>query len=82
MNINNVKLLLKVKEKRNYPDTEFRNTCTAGFYQHQLIANELDGELEATQEFEDFHNHSMIQLLVNVIQIVEVIVLVSVSTSN
>ena len=39
--------------KQTYPDTEFSNTCTARFYQHQLIANELDGALEATQEFED-----------------------------
>ena len=42
-----------VVNKRTYPDTEFKNTCTARFYQHQLIANELDGALEATQEFED-----------------------------
>ena len=39
--------------KQTYPDTEFSNTCTARFYQHQLIANELDDALEATQEFED-----------------------------
>ena len=39
--------------KRTYPDTEFQSTCGARFYQHQLIANELDGALEATQEFED-----------------------------
>ena len=42
-----------VVNKRTYPDTEFANTCAARFYQHQLIANELDGALEATQEFED-----------------------------
>ena len=42
-----------VVNKRTYPDTEFKNTCPARFYQHQLIANELDGALEATQEFED-----------------------------
>ena len=42
-----------VVNKRTYPDTEFRSTCSARFYQHQLIANELDGSLEATQEFED-----------------------------
>lgn len=42
-----------VVNKRTYPDTEFSNTCSARFYQHQLIANELDGALEATQEFED-----------------------------
>ena len=42
-----------VVNKRTYPDTEFTNTCAARFYQHQLIANELDGALEATQEFED-----------------------------
>ena len=42
-----------VVNKRTYPDTEFRDTCSARFYQHQLIANELDGCLEATQEFED-----------------------------
>ena len=42
-----------VVNKRTYPDTEFHNTCAARFYQHQLIANELDGALEATQEFED-----------------------------
>ena len=42
-----------VVNQRTYPDTEFRNTCTARFYQHQLIANELDGALEATQESED-----------------------------
>ena len=42
-----------VVNKRTYSDTEFRNTCTARFYQHQPIANELDGALEATQEFED-----------------------------
>ena len=42
-----------VVNKRTYPDTEFQSTCGARFYQHQLIANELDGALEATQEFED-----------------------------
>ena len=42
-----------VVNKRTYPDTEFHNTCAARFYQHQLVANELDGALEATQEFED-----------------------------
>ena len=42
-----------VVNKRTYPDTEFRTTCSARFYQHQLVANELDGCLEATQEFED-----------------------------
>ena len=42
-----------VVNKRTYPDTEFRDTCSARFYQHQLIANELDGCLEATKEFED-----------------------------
>ena len=42
-----------VVNKRTYPDTEFSNTCSARFYQHQLIANELDGCLQATQEFED-----------------------------
>ena len=42
-----------VVNKHTYQDNEFRNTCTARFYQHQLIANELDGALEATQEFED-----------------------------
>ena len=42
-----------VVNKRTYPDTEFKDTCAARFYQHQLIANELDGSLEATQEFED-----------------------------
>ena len=46
----NVQLIVN---KRTYPDTEFSDTCAARFYQHQLIANELDGTLEATQEFED-----------------------------
>ena len=48
-----------VVNKRTYPDTEFRNTCSARFYQHQLIANELDGALEATQEFEDSFTQSL-----------------------
>ncbi|MDE7430744.1 MAG: hypothetical protein K2N34_02340 [Lachnospiraceae bacterium] len=39
--------------KRTYPDTEFSSTCGARFYQHMLIANELDGALEPAQEFED-----------------------------
>ena len=43
LTINNIK----------YPDTEFENTVCPRFYQYQLIANELDGTLEATQEFED-----------------------------
>ena len=41
-----------VVNKRTYPDTEFANTCDARFYQHQLVANELDGPLECTKEFE------------------------------
>ena len=48
-----------VVNKRTYPDTEFRNTCSARFYQHQLIANELDGALEATQEFEDSYTQPL-----------------------
>ena len=39
--------------KRTYPDTEFHSTCGARFYQHMLIANELDGVLQPPQEFED-----------------------------
>ena len=42
-----------VVNKRTYPDTEFHSTCAARFYQHMLVANELDGALEATQELED-----------------------------
>ena len=41
-----------VVNKRTYPDTEFASTCDARFYQHQLVANELDGCLECTKEFE------------------------------
>ena len=48
-----------VVNKKTYPDTEFRDTCSARFYQHQLIANELDGCLEATQEFEDSFTQSL-----------------------
>ena len=48
-----------VVNKRTYPDTEFRSTCSSRFYQHQLIANELDGSLEATQEFEDSFTQSL-----------------------
>lgn len=45
----NVQLIVN---KRTYPDTEFATTCDARFYQHQLVANELDGMLECTKEFE------------------------------
>ena len=38
--------------KHEYPDTEV-STIGARFYQMQLVANELDGTLEATKEFED-----------------------------
>ena len=38
--------------KHAYPDTEV-STIGARFYQMQLVANELDGTLEATKEFED-----------------------------
>ena len=38
--------------KHQYPDTEV-STIGARFYQMQLVANELDGTLEATKEFED-----------------------------
>ena len=48
-----------VVNKKTYPDTEFRSTCSARFYQHQLVANELDGCLEATQEFEDSFTQSL-----------------------
>ena len=41
-----------VVNKKIYPDTEFATTCDARFYQHQLVANELDGGLECTKEFE------------------------------
>lgn len=36
--------------KRQYPDTEFETTHDGRFVQHQLIANELDGCIEATDE--------------------------------
>ena len=38
--------------KHSYPDTEV-STIGARFYQMQLVADELDGTLEATQEYED-----------------------------
>ena len=38
--------------KQQYPDTAV-STVGARFYQMQLVANELDGTLEATKEFED-----------------------------
>ena len=38
--------------KIQYPDTPF-TTTDSRFYQMQLVANELDGTLEPTQEFED-----------------------------
>lgn len=38
--------------KLQYPDTEI-TTLGSRFYQMQLVANELDGALEASQEFED-----------------------------
>ena len=41
-----------VVNKKTYPDTEFASTCDARFYQHQLVANELDETLECTKEFE------------------------------
>ncbi len=37
--------------KHAIPDTELQ-TCGSRFYQLQLVANELDGALEATKEFE------------------------------
>ncbi len=36
--------------KKQYPDTEFETTYDGRFVQHQLIANELDGCIEATDE--------------------------------
>ena len=36
--------------KKQYPDTEFETTYDGRFVQHQLIANELDGCVEATDE--------------------------------
>ena len=38
--------------KHAIPDTELQ-TVSARFYQLQLVANELDGSLEATKEFEN-----------------------------
>ena len=38
--------------KHSYPDTEISTTGPC-FYQMQLVANELDGTLEPTKEFED-----------------------------
>ncbi len=37
--------------KKQYPDTEFDTTTDGRFVQYQLIANELDGYIEATDEF-------------------------------
>ncbi|OHT17075.1 hypothetical protein TRFO_41320 [Tritrichomonas foetus] len=46
-----------------YPDTEFESTIGARFYQYQLIANELDGPLKPTQEFEDSFTLSLNDLI-------------------
>ena len=48
-----------VVNKRTYPDTEFASTCDARFYQHMLVANELDGCLECTKEFERSFTQSL-----------------------
>ena len=37
--------------KKVYPETEFDNTWDGRFVQYQLMANELDGCIEPTQEF-------------------------------
>ena len=37
--------------KKVYPETEFEHTWGGRFIQYQLQANELDGTIEATQEF-------------------------------
>ena len=37
--------------KKVYPETEFKHTWGGRFVQYQLMANELDGCIEATQEF-------------------------------
>ena len=48
-----------VVNKRTYPDTEFASTYDARFYQHMLVANELDGCLECTKEFERSFTQSL-----------------------
>ncbi len=44
----NVKLIVN---KKAYPETEWNNTWDGRFVQYQLMANELDGMIEPTQEF-------------------------------
>ncbi len=44
--------------KLQYPDTEV-TTLGSRFYQMQLVANELDGSLEASPEFEDSFTRSL-----------------------
>ena len=48
INYKDVKLIVN---KKTYPETEWEHTWDARFVQYQLMANELDGMIEPTQEF-------------------------------